>query len=424
MAYEGLMAQLANPRVADVAGAMDYREQKMQAQKERERQETVRALMAKAITGLKEGSDLRRLADQDPETFINFAKVMGIPPNDGARLQQLSDDVYTLSDIAQQDPTQAISYAQQLKDQRAGMGLETPELDRFLVAAQEDPNKAIKTTLILNQSLNRGRIAEQELANREMALKERGLDIKEKGLDMGVSGGQPLATEVLVTPNGVVRVNRDPRVPAAQAVEQLSLDGKPIQSYMTDPNLKERLSGASEKGKGEAKSVVDYKNELFKSIGSNTRLVDRLDFAIEQLDKGAQTGVIYNKLPNIQEASILVDVVRKEIGMEVLGSGLLGVNPTDRDVDFALTTAIPDSLSPEALKRELSRRSKTLKELIVAQNRYYDLLDEGYSKGDILRLARKEREARDQKPDQKTDQKADKKMSREEMDAYLNGLGG
>jgi len=149
-----------------------------------------------------------------------------------------------------------------------------------------------------------------------------------------------------------------------------------------------KIKGAEKTAEKDAESLVKYKDTIFENVRSNKKLINQYDRAISQLDKGANTGVIYRKLPSLQEQSILVDVIRKEIGMEVLGSGLLGVNPTDRDVNFALETAIPDNLSPEALKRELSRRSKVLSDLNDAQREYYRLIDEeGYTKGDILKMA-------------------------------------
>lgn len=148
------------------------------------------------------------------------------------------------------------------------------------------------------------------------------------------------------------------------------------------------IKGAEKTAEKTAESTVKYKDTIFDNVKSNQKLINQYDRAVNSLKKGANSGVIYAKLPTIQEQSILVDVIRKEIGMEVLGSGLLGVNPTDRDVNFALETAIPDKLSPEALRRELERRSKVLKDLNAAQREYYRLIDEeGYTKGDILKMA-------------------------------------
>lgn len=148
------------------------------------------------------------------------------------------------------------------------------------------------------------------------------------------------------------------------------------------------IKGAEKTAEKEAESTVKYKDTIFDNVKSNQKLINQYERAIGQIKKGANSGVIYAKLPSVQEQSILVDVIRKEIGMEVLGSGLLGVNPTDRDVNFALETAIPDKLSPEALRSELERRSKVLKDLNAAQREYYRLIDEeGYTKVDILKMA-------------------------------------
>jgi len=144
-------------------------------------------------------------------------------------------------------------------------------------------------------------------------------------------------------------------------------------------------------GAATGKDIVDFKGKLFDSINSGARTLNKYNFAIDQIDKGAESGPVMKLLPNLREQTILVDVIRKEIGMEILGSGALGVNPTDKDVTLAMDSAIPESLSPKALKSELQRRAKVLQDLNTAQEKYYDLIEQGYTKGDILKMAKEQR---------------------------------
>lgn len=37
MAYEGLMSQIANPQMADIAGAIDYRQKRLQEEQQRQK---------------------------------------------------------------------------------------------------------------------------------------------------------------------------------------------------------------------------------------------------------------------------------------------------------------------------------------------------------------------------------------------------
>jgi len=144
--------------------------------------------------------------------------------------------------------------------------------------------------------------------------------------------------------------------------------------------------------KYDAKGAVKYKETLFDSINAGARTLNKYSFAIDQIDKGAESGPVMKLLPNLQEQTILVDVIRKEIGMEILGSGALGVNPTDKDVTLAMDSAIPENLSPKALKTELQRRASVLQDLNTAQEKYYELIESGKTKGDILKMAKTKRE--------------------------------
>jgi hypothetical protein len=48
MAYEGLMSAIANPQIADVAGALDYRQNKIMEEQKRQKDAKVKELMSQA----------------------------------------------------------------------------------------------------------------------------------------------------------------------------------------------------------------------------------------------------------------------------------------------------------------------------------------------------------------------------------------
>jgi hypothetical protein len=245
----------------------------------------------------------------------------------------------------------------------------------------------------------------------QIGLKEKELDWKMKNPAAAAASSQQFgAQETLKDSEGnlfFATSRRDPNTGQMVGVVA-AVDGsntKPVGKlsvtggYGLTANEKVGQGAAETVAKKDAEDIVKYKSTLFDSINSNSRMLSKYNFAIKQLDNGAETGPVIRALPNLREQSVLVDVVRKEIGMEILGSGLLGVNPTDRDVDFALTTAIPDNLRPDALKRELERRGSILQDLNAAQEEYYRLIeDEGMTKGDILKLAKQKRESAKSSP--------------------------
>jgi len=148
----------------------------------------------------------------------------------------------------------------------------------------------------------------------------------------------------------------------------------------------------------EAKDTSKYKAALFDSINNGNRTLNKYEMAIAQIDKGAESGPVMKMLPSMQDSTLLMDTIRKDIGMEIVGSGILGVNPTDADVKLAMETAIPEGLRPDVLKKEIQRRAQVINDLNSAQREYYNMLDSGKTKGDILRMAEEKRRAKKDSP--------------------------
>lgn len=408
MAYEGLMSQIANPQMADIAGALDFRQQRILEEQKRQKDAKMKELIAQAIPGLRPGSVLSEMAAEDPERYMMFSKAMGIPMNESEKLEQMSKDVRQLSKIASRDPEGAITFVNNLASEREQLGLDVTSLRQWQDLATQDFGKAQRAISMLDEQLNSDLIAAENLQERKMQVEENKVRNDERRIaqeaEQGASNQQFGAQETLKDSEGnlfFATSRRDPNtgemVGVVAAVD--GSDAKPVGklsvtgTYGLTANEKVSQEASETVAKKDAEDLVKYKSTLFDSINSNSRMLNKYNFAIKQLNNGAETGPVIRSLPNLKEQSILVDVVRKEIGMEILGSGLLGVNPTDRDVDFALTTAIPDNLRPDALKRELERRGDILQELNAAQEEYYRLIeDEGMSKGDILKLAKQKRE--------------------------------
>lgn len=393
MAFDGLLSQIANPQMADIAGAIDYREKRIRDEQQRQKDEKVKELIGKAIPHLRAGSTMHELATTDPEKFMMVGKMLGIPLDQASMFEQESRDVRQLAKIMQSDPEGAIGYADTLAAEREKMGLDASKMRGWAEGARTDIGRARNIINMMDNTLNRDLIeqekqkdAEFRLKERQVGQKDRELDIKDKELSIG-GGDRQFAGQVVNTSEGLAVFD-----PSTNTFKRASLDGKPLTGASYDASLKRELSAAGAEGAATGKDIVDYKGKLFDSINSGARTLNKYNFAIAQIDKGAESGPVMKLLPNLKEQSVLVDVIRKEIGMEILGSGALGVNPTDKDVSLAMDSAIPENLSPKALKAELQRRASVLQDLNSAQERYYNLIEQGYTKGDILRLSRQKRE--------------------------------
>jgi len=400
MAFDGLLSQIANPQMADIAGAVDFRQKRLQEEEQRQKDAKIKELFSKSVLpNLREGSIQYEMAKEDPERAMAYFKMIGVPLDQAHLAEQESKDVYALANIIEKDgPQGALEYARSLIEQKDASGLNTDKHRQWLDAATQEFQQtgtlgrygnAIK---MKNESLNADLIAQAKEAKRKADLEERGMKLKEDQLaqaekEMSMGGGQrQFAGQVVNTSEGLAVFD-----PSTNTFKRASLDGKPLTGASYDPNLKRDLSAAGAEGAATGKDIVDFKGKLFDSINSGARTLNKYNFAIDQIDKGAESGPVMKLLPNLREQTILVDVIRKEIGMEILGSGALGVNPTDKDVTLAMDSAIPESLSPKALKSELQRRAKVLQDLNTAQEKYYDLIEQGYTKGDILKMAKEQR---------------------------------
>lgn len=386
-----LLGQIANPQMADIAGALDYRQKKMQEDEARRKEIKFQQIAGKALsTGLKEGSVLHELAMNDPARYLMVSKALGVDPANGAEGMSMMDDISSIYGHTVQGTENGLGYVQSLIKTRGELGLDTKRLQDLYDQGVENPTVFKNTIDLMQKTFNPDK----------------------QGSNIGTYNPRDYTTDSWAEftktgdPSGLKRYESSQIVDIGGVktlVDKTTGERTAVTSLDEVAGNTSTIKGSGKAAEENAKDMQKYKTSLFDSINANSRMLNKYRFAIKQIDDGAETGPIINRLPNLKEQSILVDVVRKEIGMEILGSGLLGVNPTDKDVEFALTTAIPDNLRPDALKRELERRSQILDDLNAAQEEYYRLVDEeGYSKGDILKLAREKRQGGSGKGDMTT----------------------
>ena len=178
MAFDGLLSQIANPQMADIAGAIDFRQKRLQEEQQRQKDAKMKELMGQAIPHLREGSVLQQMAQEDPERFMMFTKAVGIPIDQAGQIDQMSKDVRQISKIMATDPEGAISYADSLAAEREKMGLDTTKIRGWVDLARTDSGKAGRAMTMLDQTLNSDLIAAEKEAARkvEMENKKFGLD--------------------------------------------------------------------------------------------------------------------------------------------------------------------------------------------------------------------------------------------------------
>jgi hypothetical protein len=150
-----ILGMIANPQMADIAGAIDYREKKLAEDEAKRKEIRTNQIMGKALSsGLREGSLMHQLAKENPSGYLTIAKHMGIDPSDGNGMHQMTVDVNTINKLAKTDPQQAIDYMMSEKDHRSKLGLNTDYLDKGLAAAQANAPQFFRAVEISDQTWN------------------------------------------------------------------------------------------------------------------------------------------------------------------------------------------------------------------------------------------------------------------------------
>jgi len=175
----GILDQIAQPQMADIVGALDLRQRRLDADEARRKEIRMGQLIAEATPNLKKDSPLYNLALNNPKEYMVLSKHLGIPLNSGDQMQEFANDTNELYTVAQADPKAAYQHAIELKTQRNAQGRETPQLDKFLSGMEDDPQRTMTGLFVTHRSLNQDDYEKRELSQRKMAQEDRALDIQE-----------------------------------------------------------------------------------------------------------------------------------------------------------------------------------------------------------------------------------------------------
>ena len=113
------------------------------------------------------------------------------------------------------------------------------------------------------------------------------------------------------------------------------------------------------------KKAINQGEKAFTSIAPLRRQISLYDEALDQLDAGAGTGFFERRLPSLREASARLDAVRSQLGLNVLQMTTFGAL-SEKELEFALDTALPSGLSEKALRKFIENKRKALQEALVA----------------------------------------------------------
>ncbi len=105
----------------------------------------------------------------------------------------------------------------------------------------------------------------------------------------------------------------------------------------------------------EGKDIADMARENLASAGLVQSNIINLNDAIEAIDGGAKTGVVYKMMPNVTEASASLQNAMDRMGLDVVGSVTFGAL-SEAELKLAMETAVPRDLNPQELRNWLVKK--------------------------------------------------------------------
>lgn len=137
------------------------------------------------------------------------------------------------------------------------------------------------------------------------------------------------------------------------------------------------------------KQSIKAAGQAFDQIAPIQANIANYDRAIQAIDEGASTGVINRFLPSVKAASIKLDNVRRQLGLDVVGSVTFGAL-SEGELKLALDTALPTNLRPEELKKWIIEKRDAQQKLVKGLEDNAIFLLEGNTVADLVKLRREQ----------------------------------
>lgn len=299
----GNYSDIANPALADIGGALDIRQKRLDADEAKRKEIRTNQLIAEAIPGLREGSPAHELFKTDPQKALFLAKAAGIPLNAGDQFQAMVDDTHTIANIARNDPEGAIQYASTLSQQRKQLGVDTAKLDSWISLAQQDPGKAVRAMDMADKTFNSDIYRKREVEDRKLSQEDRSLDIQERKLNSGSADGERPYFQPVSTAQGLFAFNAR----TGKMEKVADGEGKPILKTDADVNLTRDKASAEAEGKNTSENLVDAKKDLSRIEGNADQVVGLVNELLNHPGRDMATGATawIPKIPGTKQAGFI-----------------------------------------------------------------------------------------------------------------------
>lgn len=181
-----------------------------------------------------------------------------------------------------------------------------------------------------------------------------------------VDGGPKVHSSKILDDGTVVNVMADGKV-EVQTPDGESVTGDARREALKSANQQGAdIQGERARARQTATDAAKTVNQAFGSVQAIRNNIGNLKEAISAIDKGADTGAIASRFPNLTSASIELQNIQSKLGLDVIGSVTFGAL-SEGELNLALQTALPTGLDQPQLKEWLTRR-------IAAQEKLSDYL--------------------------------------------------
>lgn len=150
------------------------------------------------------------------------------------------------------------------------------------------------------------------------------------------------------------------------------------------------LQGLRAGERSAASESIKQSIEAFKGLKSVKTSISNLEEGMKLIDEGAETGVVASRLPSVKAASIKLDTLQGQLGLDVIGNTTFGAL-SEAELRFALDTALPKKLQPEELKKWMKeKRDAQIKLSNYLEDAAIFLGTPGNNVADFLEMKRQE----------------------------------
>ena len=150
-----------------------------------------------------------------------------------------------------------------------------------------------------------------------------------------------------------------------------------------DAGLAGRIATEKELGRSAVERHADARSQTLTMYGAASTAIKNLDAAEAALDEGASTGWFENQFPTIRDASLDLEQIRGEMGLQIVQGTTFG-SLSAPELKFALDTALPTDKSEAGLRDWIARKREAQQKLVyemdkamewLSVNKTSDLLD-------------------------------------------------